>query len=790
MLKRYMYRLFIVLLYGFTALLLSLAFVTLPEDKLSPHQAYRFYDRNDQLIATLIAEDETFRMHIPLKNISPLFIKTLLTHEDKYFYSHFGVNPLSIIRAAFSNLKEGRVVSGGSTITMQLARMIERRERNLWSKIIEALRAIRLELKYSKDEILAHYLALAPYGGNIEGIQAASYSYFGKPASELSIGEIALLVGIPKSPTKYRPDRHPERAIIVRDSILVKMVNNGLISKHQYERGLKEPVDVKRKRLRNIIPHFAWKSRLETPKKYIYRTTIDENIQVRVTKLLKNYIATLEDYNITNASAVVIDNKTSEVRAVVGSVDYFSVDALGANNGAFIPRSPGSTLKPFLYGIGFQDGAIAEKTILYDIPINYAGYSPENYSKEFTGTVTVDEALTESLNVVAVRLSRKLGYKKLYNLLKKSGVSSLNKPVDYYGLPLVLGGVELKLIELVNLYSGLARGGVYRPFKTMKENKILFKKEEGVRILSNEATWLVSHIMKDVERPDFPESWMFTKNRPDIAWKTGTSYAHQDAWSVGFTPEYTIGVWLGNFDGSLSKGLSGSGTAAPVLFDIFQACLPSVRKSWSKRPEAVVNRKVCMVSGKTPSRFCKNLVSELYIKDLDGKTISENCDIHQEIAVDIRSGKQAVTETPKKYIRKKIYEIWPSEVATFLYKHGVPVRKVPPYESSSMAGQKYYPPVILSPVKNTIYYKRFDKVDPEDHGIKLSCAITNRSRKGFWFLNNKIIAETDLSKDIIINPGPGEYDIMLLDDTGGKATVTLIVKDSRELIEQKPEENL
>ena len=787
MLKKYIYRLFVITLYGFSVLLLSLAFVSLPEEKLSPDQAYRFYDRSDQLIATLIGEDETFRMHIPLKKISPLFIKTLLIHEDKYFYSHFGVNPFSIGRAFFSNLNAGRIVSGGSTITMQLARMIERRDRNLWSKIIESLRAIRLEIKYSKSDILAHYLALAPYGGNIEGIQAASYSYFGKPASELSIGEIALLAGIPKSPTKYRPDRHPKRAIGVRNSILKKMFVNGLINKDQYERGQKEPVNVRRKKLRNIIPHFAWKLRLETPKKYTYKTTIDENIQVRVTKLLKNYIATLEEFNITNASAVVIDNKTSEVRAIVGSVDYFSIGALGANNGAYIPRSPGSTLKPFLYALAFQNGLIAEKTTLYDIPINYAGYSPENYSKEFNGTVKVDEALTESLNVVAVRLSRELGYKKLYNLLKKGGVSSLNKPVEHYGLPLVLGGVELKLIELVNLYSSLARGGLYRPFKTIQKIKGNKKEEKDARILSKEATWLVSHIMKDVERPDFPESWMFTRNRPGIAWKTGTSYAHQDAWSVGFTPEYSIGVWLGNFDGSLSKGLSGSGTAAPVLFDIFQAVLPSVRKSWGVKPNNVVKRKVCMVSGKTPSRFCKNLTSEFFIKGLKGKTITDNCEIHQEIAIDVRSGKQAVSDTPKKFIQRKIYEIWPSEVATFLYKHGVPVRKVPPYNSSSMAGQKYYPPVILSPVKNTIYYKRFDKVDPLDHGIKLSCAITNRARKGFWLMDNKIIAETDLSKDIIINPGPGNYEIVLIDDAGGRAKVKLVVKDARELLEQKPE---
>ncbi|MGA1871845.1 MAG: penicillin-binding transpeptidase domain-containing protein, partial [bacterium] len=495
------------------------------------------------------------------------------------------------------------------------------------------------------------------------------------------------------------------------------------------------------------------------------------------------YIRILEHYNITNAAAVVIENGSREVRAIVGSIDYFSQKHLGANDGSYCPRSPGSTLKPFLYALAFQEGLISEKTGLYDIPINYAGYSPQNYSKEFVGTVKAREALTESLNIVAVRLSAQLGVHKLYELLKKGQVSTLDKPVDYYGLPLVLGGVEMRLIELVNLYSCFAHKGIFTPYQILKNSR---DDCAGTQLISEETAWLVTHILTDVERPDFPESWQFSKNRPTIAWKTGTSYGHQDAWSVGYNPHYTIGVWVGNFDGTPSKGLAGSKTAAPILFDLFQAIHPSLSEKWFAKPAGVQLRKVCALSGKLPSRHCQSLTTEYYIADVKGPALQEICEISQPISLDTRTGLQAHSTTATEYIEQKVFEIWPSEIATFLLKHGVPVRKAPPYDISSMAGQKYYPPKILSPVKNTVYYKRLDKLNLEDHGIKLSVAVTNRIRKVFWFLDDQLIAETDPMNDIFINPHPSHtYDVTVMDDVGGRDTIDLVVRDHRELEDEK-----
>lgn len=760
---------------GGILLIAALYLIPVPEEKLHPKEAYRFYDRNDQLIGIIISEDGFFRMHVETDQIPDLLKKSLLVKEDKFFYHHFGVNPLAIFRAVVDNLAAGKVVSGGSTLTMQLARMLERRDRTIGAKLIESFRAMQLELKYTKDEILAFYLAIAPYGGNIEGVQSAAFKYFGKPASMLSVGEIALLIAIPKSPNMYRPDRHPEAAVKQRNGVLDKMLAAKLINDDQFRRSRLEKVPTAKISNKNIIPHLSWRLKGEAPKKYVWKTTIDQNIQLRTQQILKSYVEKIFQYHITNAAAVVIDNKSREILAIVGSTDYFSQKGLGANDGTYTARSPGSTLKPFLYGLGFDAGIISEKTVLYDIPINYAGYAPQNYSKDFIGPVLTREALTESLNVVAVKLSRDLGHEKLYNLLKNGGIRTLEQPSIYYGLPLVLGGVEVRLVELTNLYASLANGGVYQPYQ-IQVNALPSK--EKARLLSPESSWLLSHILTDVERPDFPESWQFAKNRATIAWKTGTSYGQQDAWSVGYNPEFTIGVWTGNFDATPSNGLVGSKVAAPLLFELFHALKANKTKQWFAKPEKVKKRVICSLCGTIPTDLCPATSTEYYIENPNASILKERCEIPQEIVIDKTIGRQSNSETLSKNRKKKIYNIWPSKMAQFLLLHGVPVRDVPPYDIQNMAGQKYYPPKILSPVKNTVYYKRPDKFTAEQHGLKLSAAVTNRVRTVKWYMNGKFLGNTDPKEDLYINPPPGTYQIKLLDDVGGTDEVELVVKNT------------
>ncbi len=749
-------------------LLVSLYTVPLPLAKLSAPQAYRFFDRHGRLVNLLISTDGYFRMRVPVSEISPLFIKTLLLYEDRHFYRHFGVNPAAVGRALWDNLFVNRRRVGGSTITMQLARMLERRPRTYWAKLVESFRALQLELRYSKEQILSYYLSIAPYGGNIESLEAAAQLYFGKSAKHLSIGEIALLVGLPRSPNTLRPDLHPRAAKKRRDRILRLMLAHRLINEDQYRRARREPVDVRRIPAVNLMPHAAWRHRLKHPRLYRVDTTIDMDMQRVSQALLRAYLKRLRRYHITNAAAVVIDNRTREVRAIVGSADFFARPALGFNDGSYTPRSPGSTLKPFLYALALQRGLVSEKTVLFDFPVSYAGYSPQNYNKRFNGLVSVREALKESLNAVAVTLYRQLGVDSLYELLKNGGITTLNRPARDYGLPLVLGGVEVRLLELTNLYAMLAGQGVYRPYRLFRTGTRQTS-AHGRRLLSREASWIVTEMLTDVERPDFPASWQFSRHRRTIAWKTGTSYGNRDAWSIGYTRRYTIGVWLGNFDGSPSKGLLGRAAAAPLLFELFQALQPGTDGQWFTRPPGVRQREVCALTGRLPSRFCPHRKTEYYISGLTGAATKQRCSVHQRVLA--RTGDGSVR------LSSRVYEIWPPRLARFLYRHGAPVDRVPAYDLQHMTGERYYKPVILSPQRNTVYVRRPDRLGRREHGIRLAGAVTNRVRRVSWFIDNRLIRQAKPYEDIIINPKPGSYVITLMDDVGGIARVRLKVTE-------------
>jgi penicillin-binding protein 1C len=746
---------------------LALIFVPLPLSKLNAPQAFRFYDRNDELMQTIISDDGYFRLSVTVNELPPLYLDAFLLQEDQYFYEHPGINPLAIARAAVANLVSGRVVSGASTITMQLARMLERRDRTILAKIIEMFRALQLEIKFSKSEILERYLSIAPYGGNLEGVNAATYAYWGKPAQQLSPAQIALLVVLPKSPNGFRPDRHPQMALQKRNALLEKMHLTGLIDQATYLRSIDEPVPMQRLSFPSQIPHLAWYLKRKHPQLTDFYTTLDLNIQIRAQRIVKQYITGLYDKGIHNASVVILDTKSRQLTAMVGSADYFDNQHEGANNGAIALRSPGSTLKPFLYGLAIDNGLIAEKTMLPDIPITVAGYSPQNYSKTFRGQVQVRDALVDSLNVVAVRLSQQLGIHKLYNLLAQGGITSLNHPAEYYGLPLILGGVEISLLELTNLYAALANYGEYKPYQLIKDSTL--EEFSGIQLLGAEASWLVTDMMTDVERPDFPAIWQYSKSLPTIAWKTGTSYGHQDAWSIGFHPEYTVGVWVGNFNGSPATQLSGDSAAGPLFFDLFQAIIKDPTK-WFAKPVGVEQRFVCGLCGLPGNTYCPNTTKELYIPSIEGTVTNDTCQVMQKV------------ETAE---GDKLIQVWPAELAAFFHRHGLPVNDVPGYQAKKMAGQRYFPPVIQSPVKGAEYIRRNNDLSDDLQKIKLQAAVTNRIKTVQWYLDEKLIIETDRPyQPIFISPPAGDYKITLIDDTGGMDSVKLKVEDYRSVVAQ------
>lgn len=737
----------------------------LPLEKFSAPQATRFYDRNEELIQVIISDDGFFRLAVNLNDLPDLLIDTLILQEDQYFFQHPGVNPFAIARALLGNVASGRVVSGASTITMQLARMLERKPRTVFVKLIEMFRALQLEHRYSKLEILQAYLSIAPYGGNLEGLHSATYAYFGKPTKQLSAAQIALLVVIPKSPNSLRPDRHPEMAKLKRDTLLHKMAASGLIDRSTLMHAIDEPIPNQRLSFPAKIPHLAWYLKSQHPHKTDFYTSLDSNVQLRTEQMVRQYVGSLKDQGIQNASAVVIDTATREVRAMIGSADYFDIPSEGANNGAVALRSPGSTLKPFLYGLAMDDGLIAEKTKLADIPLSVAGYKPSNYSKTFRGHVTVREALIDSLNVVAVRLSQQLGIEKLYGLLKAGGITTLEHPPGYYGLPLVLGGVEISLLELTNLYAALANYGEYLPYKILTTGQ---PEQPPIHLLSPEASWLVGDILTDVERPDFPSIWQYSSSRPTVAWKTGTSYGHQDAWSVGYHPEYTVGVWVGNFSGAPASRLSGNHTAAPLFFDIVQAIVQQPTH-WFAKPVGIERRAVCDVCGLPGNAFCPNNTVEQYLPAVIGPVTLDTCQVRQQITTSL--GTQVV-------------DVWPSELATFFHAHGLPVAMAPAYDIRNMAGARYFKPRIQSPVAGAEYIRR-PNLTVEDQQIKLQAAVTNRIKRVRWFLDEKLIIESDQPyASAFINPPPGEYQLTLIDDVGGSDSVPLVIKDYRALMER------
>ena len=516
-------------------------------------------DRNGKLLRAYLTSEGRWRLPATRDQVDPRYLDALLTYEDKRFYHHRGVDPLGMTRAAFQLVTHGRIVSGGSTLTMQVARLLEpRQERSLDAKLRQAVRALQLEQALSKDEILGLYLTLAPYGGNLEGIRAASLAYFGKEPRRLTLGEAALLVALPQSPEFRRPDRFPAAAKPARDRVLDRIASHGLFSNAEIERAKKEPVPRARNPMPLLAPHAADQAASASPTQRVLRLTIDGGLQRTLETLAYDRAVALGPPSISVA-IVVVDNATGEVLARVASPDYFDERRAGQVDLTEAVRSPGSALKPFIYGLGFEDGLIHPETLIEDRPIRYGGYHPENFDLTFQGTVTVRRALQQSLNVPAVAVLQEVGPSRLIARLAQAGVPLvLPKREVAPGLALGLGGVGVRLTDLTMLYAGLARQGTVAPLV----ERFGSPPSPPKRLIEPVAAWYVASVLIGTPPPENAAGGR-------IAFKTGTSYGYRDAWAVGFDGKRTIGVWAGRPDGAPVPGLAGRVTAAPILFDAF-----------------------------------------------------------------------------------------------------------------------------------------------------------------------------------------------------------------------------
>jgi penicillin-binding protein 1C len=517
-------------------------------------------DRNGKLLRAYAMADGRWRLPVDAKTgVDPGYLKLLLAYEDRRFRIHAGVDPFALARAAFQLLIRGHIVSGGSTITMQLARLMEpRRERSVYAKLRQIVRALEIERQMNKDQILDLYLSMAPFGGNLEGVRAASIAYLGKEPKRLSLAEAALLVALPQSPETRRLDRYPDAARVARDRVLDRMVEDGQISEEDAVAAKVQPVPRLRKPMPILAPHAADQAMAIMKDASVIALTLDAALQ-KVLEMLARDRAIALGPNISVA-IIAVDNASGDVLARVGSPDYFDDRRAGQVDMTRAVRSPGSTLKPFIYGLAFEDGFVHPESLIDDRPIRFGSYAPENFDMTFQGTVPVRKALQMSLNVPAVALLDRVGASRLSSRLKQAGVNLVLPKDEAPGLAMGLGGVGITLQDLVQLYSGLARLGNTRPLREIVS--LRDDTRDNLRLLDQVAAWQVGNVLMGTPPPENG-----VHNR--IAFKTGTSYGYRDAWSIGFDGRITIGVWVGRPDGAPAPGIVGRTAAAPILFDAF-----------------------------------------------------------------------------------------------------------------------------------------------------------------------------------------------------------------------------
>ncbi|MFC4624751.1 penicillin-binding protein 1C [Daeguia caeni] len=516
-------------------------------------------DRDGELLRAYATPDGYWRLNTRISDVDPKLIKMLIAYEDKRFYEHGGIDPAALGRAALQLITNQRIVSGGSTLSMQLARLIEpRRQRSLGSKLLQLARAIQIERRLSKDEILERYLTLAPYGGNLEGVRSAALAYFNKEPRSLTSAEAALLVALPQLPERRRPDRAPDNARKARDRVLSRVAEAGVITHDDAERARLESVPTTRAALPALAAHFADLALRKAPMAPHHKLTLKKSVQTGLEAAAREAAQRLGPK--VSVAMVLADSRTGEILGEVGSADYFDGKRQGWIDMTRAIRSPGSTLKPFIYGLAFEEGLIAQETIISDRPSDFSGYRPRNFDMSYQGDVSIRQALQMSLNVPAISLLDAVGPVRLTTRFRQAGVTLQLPRGEAPGLAIGLGGAGISLRDLVQLYTGLANGGRTSALRDGTEPSE--PASSTAPILDERATWQIGDILSGVVPPPGAP-------HRGIAYKTGTSYGYRDAWSVGYDGRHVLGVWVGRADGGSVPGISGFTTAAPILFDAF-----------------------------------------------------------------------------------------------------------------------------------------------------------------------------------------------------------------------------
>lgn len=717
-------------------------------------------DRKGIILHSFLTPDDKWRMYTELPEISTQLASAIVFKEDKYFYYHLGINPIAVLRAAFLNIFTGRRTSGASTITMQVARMLQPKQRTYYHKIIEMFRALQLEWHYSKAQILQFYFNLVPYGGNIEGIKSASVLFFGKSPEQLSPAEIATLAIIPNRPTSLALGKQNSRTIEERNKWLLRFEAGKVFTHAQIADALLEPLTAQRQITPRTAPHLANRLKNQYPRQPIIHTYIDYNKQRQIEQIVSNFIQRQYTQRIRNAAVMVINNRTHQVEAYVGSANFFNADDGGQVDGVRAMRSPGSTLKPYLTALGFDKGLLTPKMKTNDVPISFSGYSPVNYDKTYNGSITYEFALSHSLNVPFVSLLEQYGVDAFVQRLSNAGFRQMRQGHSGLGLSVILGGCGVSLEELTTLYSAFAnKGQLFIPQISPLQND---STQQSVPLMSEAAAYIVTDILDELTRPDLPQSIEASSiNLPHIAWKTGTSYGRKDAWSIGYSVNYTVGVWTGNFSGEGVQELTGSNIATPLLFEIFNSLDYSPQSKQFVAPRELQQRWVCSESGLPLNNFCINKVLDVYLPTISPNTVCTH------LAAVFVSNDETISYCtaclPIKGYKQKMYPNLAPEIIAYNEREHVPYQKIPPHNPTC---ERFFetgtPPRIIHPVNNLQYI--IDRTDNDQ--LMLSCNAAPDVHKVYWYINDAFLGETTPNKRLFFVPKIGKNKIACVDDKG------------------------
>lgn len=717
------------------------------------------------LLHAYLTQDEKWRMQSTFEDVPEKLRQTFLYKEDNYFYYHPGFNPISIVRAFIRNSLYHKKTSGASTITMQVARLLEPKERNYWNKIVELFRAVQLECHYTKDEILSLYLNYVPYGSNVEGVGAASMIYFKKPLQRLSPAELTVLTIIPNRPISLRPGKANTYVTQERNKWLRRYHKAYFFTTEELSDALKETFSAQRNPMPQKIPQLAMRLKKRYPHQDIIVSCINKRIQETCEQLADQYIKRLHRKGIFNASILVLNNKTQEVQAYLGSTDFKDEVHQGQVDGIRAIRSPGSTLKPFVYARAFDKGLLTPHSIIADVPTDFDGYSPENFDLKFYGKVSVEQALAYSLNIPAVKALQSISLADFIALLKKAQFKTIEKKSSGLGPSLILGGCGVSLEELTLAYTAFVHEGQLKPYALSKGEK----NTTSTTLFSPASAFMIHEILSMISRPDLPNHYQNTYRTPRIAWKTGTSYGRRDAWSIGYSKNYTIGIWIGNFNGTGVPELTGADMATPLLFQLFNALDYNSSGDWFFRPPSLSFRHVCPESGLPAGDLCEHQIMDYFIPNVSP---AQQCDHlnYRFVSPDERFS-YCEKCLPLSGYKKKAYPNLSAELVSFYKKEHLPFTEIPVHNPACEYAIQGKAPEIISPIHQKQYL--IEKLSPSEILLKSRCA--SDIKKVYWYINNKYYKEATNGEAVFFNPPEGKVKISCSDDKGNNKSIEIEV---------------